>query len=87
MDSDCISLRTSLCLEQKSHFSPKVEKSDFERRKSDLEQKIEKKDKWRPNLRLRACLAMCLKYGKSQPKRAYKARAYKKKECNACETF
>ena len=24
---------------------------------------------------------MCLKYGKSQPKRAYKARAYKKKEC------
>ena len=31
------------------------------------------------NLRLRACLAMCLKYGKSQPKRAYKARACKKK--------
>ena len=25
---------------------------------------------------------MCLKYGKSQPKRAYKARAYKKKECD-----
>ena len=32
------------------------------------------------NLRLRACLAMCLKYGKSQPKRAYKARAYKIKK-------
>ena len=31
------------------------------------------------NLRLRACLAMCLKYGRFQPKRAYKARAYKKK--------
>ena len=26
---------------------------------------------------------MCLKYGKSQPKRAYKAHAYKKKECSA----
>ena len=24
---------------------------------------------------------MCLKYGKSQPKRAYKARAYKIKKC------
>ena len=24
---------------------------------------------------------MCLKYGRSQPKRAYKARAYKKKKC------
>ena len=35
------------------------------------------------NLRLRACLAMCLKYVRSQPKRAYKARAYKKKRCNA----
>ena len=33
------------------------------------------------NLRLRACLAICLKYGKSQPKCAYKARAYKKKKC------
>ena len=32
------------------------------------------------NLRLRACLAMCFKYGKSQPKRAYKARAYKIKK-------
>ena len=32
------------------------------------------------NLRLRGCLAMCLKYGKSQPKRAYKARAYKIKK-------
>ena len=30
-------------------------------------------------LRLRACLAMCLKYGRFHPKRAYKARAYKKK--------
>ena len=30
------------------------------------------------NLRLRACLAMCLKYGRFQPKRSYKARAYKK---------
>ena len=30
-------------------------------------------------MRLSACLAMCLKYGKSQPKRAYKACAYKKK--------
>ena len=29
------------------------------------------------NLRLRACLAMCLKYGRFQPKHAYKARAYK----------
>ena len=33
------------------------------------------------NLRLRACLAMCLKYGKTQPKRANKARAYKIKKC------
>ena len=32
------------------------------------------------NLRLRACLAMSLRYGKSQPKRAYKARAYKIKK-------
>ena len=32
------------------------------------------------NLRLRACFAMCLKYERSQPKRAYKARAYKKEE-------
>ena len=30
-------------------------------------------------LRLRACLAMCLKQGQSQPKCAYKARAYLKK--------
>ena len=28
-------------------------------------------------LRLRACIAMCLKYGQYKPKRAYKARAYK----------
>ena len=38
------------------------------------------------NLRLRACLAMCLKYGQSQPKRAYKARAYKRKMCKALGT-
>ena len=31
------------------------------------------------NLRLRVCLAMCLKYGRFQLKRAYKAPAYKKK--------
>ena len=30
------------------------------------------------NLRLRVCLAMCLKYGRFQSKSAYKARAYKK---------
>ena len=29
------------------------------------------------NLRLRKCLAMCLKYGRFQPKRAYKARVKK----------
>ena len=34
------------------------------------------------NLRLRAFLAMCLKYGRFQPKRAYKARAYIIKKCN-----
>ena len=28
------------------------------------------------NMRLRACLTMCLKYGQFQPKRAYKAPAY-----------
>ena len=33
------------------------------------------------NLRLRACLPMCLKYGRYQPQRAYKARAYIKKKC------
>ena len=32
------------------------------------------------NLRLRACLAMCLKYGIFQPKRAYRARAYKQRK-------
>ena len=32
------------------------------------------------NLRLRACLAMCLKYGQFQPKRAYKAHAYKEEK-------
>ena len=31
------------------------------------------------NLRLRACLAMCLKNERSQPQRAYKAHALKKK--------
>ena len=30
------------------------------------------------NLRLRACLAKCLKFGQFQPKRSYEARAYKK---------
>ena len=33
------------------------------------------------NLRLRACLAMFLKYGRFQPERAYKARACKKNVC------
>ena len=41
--------------------------------------KLSLKILFKVNLRLRACLAMCLKYGKYQPKRAYKARAYKKK--------
>ena len=39
------------------------------------------------NLRLRACLAMCLKYGKSQPKRAYKARACKKIKCTNVDIY
>ena len=34
------------------------------------------------NLRLRACLAMCLKYKRFQRKCAYKARAYKNKSVN-----
>ena len=35
------------------------------------------------DLRLRACLAMCLEYEKSQPKGAYKARVYKIKKCRS----
>ena len=34
-----------------------------------------------PNLRLRACLAMCLNYPRSEPEVAFKTLAYKKKKC------
>ena len=40
-----------------------------------------------PNLRLRACLAMCLNFWRFEPEVAYKPVAYKKKKCSCLDRY
>ena len=44
-------------------------------------EKLEKKNKFQPNLRLGACLAMCLKYGQIEPGFFYKHVLIEENEC------
>ena len=61
-------------------FSHKKWKNEKNGEKTKVKEKLKYSH---PNWKLRACLAMCLKFRQIRAYRAYKLRAYKKKKCNS----